>query len=490
MICTSLLLGSSLSLPVLTVQQEKQADDFLNIPFTVFPVPPESAPIEFPKSGAVSDDIQFRYIENAFYGAYTFSSHQSASEFECAQNCRSGCDFFVFDRNKKECKTKYWNKHAYVGTVFSGQVNSNFLFGAFHYNSPPRTATVAVVGVQDCIQKCTAADNCDMASFSYSQIINGVAQGVNSCDFFKFQTVQGSVIGYQSNPHGINENPNLYGRFDVIGNSGIVGIHATLLPNGNILNTARPEYERGGPNPDNYARPEVPYGEIAAVFNVTTGKTFPSIVNDNIFCHAVIQLANGDFFTAGGDDYVQGKDASRGLDYGLDVTRLYNVAKNEWKILGKMRMARWYPTALRLANGDIFIIGGVMTAQPGGIQMNIEIYREGRAENPLIENELLFANKQTLYPIAHLIPKTGQVFMWAGQGWAKLDQDAKQIAWNRAESPFIHSHYYPAGATLLALDPDNNYDADLLIFGGSRGENAVWEDEVASNRVLRIRITY
>jgi hypothetical protein len=60
-----------------------------------------------------------------------------------------------------------------------------------------------------------------------------------------------TTIGFRQNPQPLNYNPAVLGRIDVIGNSGVVCIFATLLPDGRILCGARPQYFQGGINYDN-----------------------------------------------------------------------------------------------------------------------------------------------------------------------------------------------------------------------------------------------
>ena len=68
--------------------------------------------------------------------------------------------------------------------------------------------------------------------------------GALKCNLFRFVAKVGNTIGFKNNPEPLNSNPTVKGRFDDIGNTGVVAIHQTLLPNGKILIGARPEKQR------------------------------------------------------------------------------------------------------------------------------------------------------------------------------------------------------------------------------------------------------
>jgi hypothetical protein len=441
-----------------------------------------------PASGLAAE---FAYLQGFNYPYNNFKTFTAASAAECAAACIVNCDFFVWAENV--CNLKYLNRHARAGTVFRDQTNGNFAFGAFWTNRPQSLGVVAVTGTQDCMNKCTENPNCHLASFDYEDITDSVVHGVLACEFFRFAPAAGSVLGYRINPNPINVDPTINGRFDVTGNGGVVAIHYTLLPSGKLLLTARPEYSRGGPNVDNIARPELPWGEIASVYDPETGKSIPSLIDDNLFCHSVISLEDGTFFTSGGDDYGSAGPATLGLRNGLNLQRIYYPDTNTWEYLHDMRAPRWYPTNIRLANGDIFIISGTNNGREGAYSQNsLEIYRKGRDVNPLVYIPLLQETGWGTYPIAQLIPGSGNVFMWAGQGWAILDKDTGlQIDGLVNASPYFHGQVFPAGACVLALDPDQNYKADFLLFGGSASNPGAlnFPEEITSDRVLRTTIT-
>ena len=58
-------------------------------------------------------------------------------------------------------------------------------------------------------------------------------------------------------------------------------------------------FDSGGPNTDNIARPNVPFGEIVSLFDPISGTHVPVQIDDNLFCHGAALLANGNVFQAG-----------------------------------------------------------------------------------------------------------------------------------------------------------------------------------------------
>lgn len=204
----------------------------------------------------------------------------------------------------------------------------------------------------------------------------------------------------------INYDPPKLGKFELNGNTGIVAIAATLMPNGKLLFGSRPEYQRGGPNIDNLLRPGVKFGEISALFDPVAGKHIPIPIDDNLFCHGGALLEDGKAFIAGGDDRPDlGRDpAVEGLKSGLNVMRTFDHKTNSYTIIGDMTKGRWYPTVLRVASGKVFIFGGFNIPIIGVAVPDLEIYTPGVKTNTLVASPLLKSTMKTDYPKAFLIP--------------------------------------------------------------------------------------
>ena len=448
--------------------------------------PPQFEPVPTSNAAGGPPPI-YQYIVGRDYPASTLRQFPANSREECANLCNAGCDFIVFGNGN--CQIKYLNRPSFVGSIFKNQQNANFLFGELH-NTPLPQVGVVDGNVQQCIDACNANANCHFASFYYGAVQNSQITGVRNCKMYQFPANADRTIGFRANPNPINVDPQQLGRFDVYGNTGIVALHATLMNNGKILFGARPEYNRGGPNTDTIARQEVPWGEISSLFDIASGTSVPVQIDDNLFCHTMFHLANGDIFTAGGDDYPNVGPATIGLANGLRKQRVYEQGTNRYVNYHDMQIARWYPTALRMPNGDIWVMGGASNGRAGAVaESSIEVFRQGRAPNPVYPLPVMQDNGMALYPIVRMIPGSGNVFVWVGQGWGIHDKNTMQeVQGNHRAVNNIYTNTFPAGSVVLALDPDQGYRADFLIFGGGTGYKNNYAEEVASDQVLRMTI--
>ena len=166
-----------------------------------------------------------------------------------------------------------------------------------------------------------------------------------------FDTDVNSVIGFRQNVRPLNYNPAMLGRVDVLGNSGISCEVALLLPNGIVLCTSKPEVSRIGKNWDNLYGPlegfpdpdqpngihQVHNGELASLFDPTTGLHVASPVDDNIHGHGAILAEDGTVFSFGGDDasapsgFTTG--ATGGLLPGLRRQRTFDFRSGNWSYM-------------------------------------------------------------------------------------------------------------------------------------------------------------
>ena len=74
------------------------------------------------------------------------------------------------------------------------------------------------------------------------------------------------------------------------------------------------------------------------------------------FCNGAILLADGNLFVAGGDD--GSNPPGYELQDGLKKQRLFDYNTNSWTYLQDMNKPRWYPSPVRVPNGNVFIFGG------------------------------------------------------------------------------------------------------------------------------------
>jgi hypothetical protein len=311
-----------------------------------------------------------------------------------------------------------------MSTVFKGQTSGQ-VFGHLRFANIINDAPIVTASADDCVSQCSATDACQFVV--YDETIPTAVL----CTMKFFDADPTTTIGFRQNPRPLNYNPTVLGRVDVIGNSGIVCIFANLLPDGRILCGARPEYFRGGINYDNIMAPfpdpnfpsgihDVPFGEIASIFDPLTGTHVPSPVNDNIFCHGTILNEDGTAFSAGGDDDNANSDPQNGpiagLLQGLNKMRTFDYRTGKWTYINNRMMAtRWETTLVRLANGSVVIIGGLTSGTSFLSRTSLEFYNPNLpdSDNVLLFSEVLDFTGTAGYPKAYLIPGSGDIYIFA-----------------------------------------------------------------------------
>lgn len=405
--------------------------------------------------------------------------------------CVVGCDFYTYQSNSRVCNIKYTDKAAYTGMIFTNQL-SGYLFGYLRNGGINALSTSTTTTNAACKLLCTQNPNCHFVSFDF-RTANAIA-----CTLYSFPADGQTTIGYRVNVPDPNYSPTTLGRFDRIGNSGVVTIHTNLLPNGKLLCTARPEYQRGSPNYDNLSpdpvrASKVTYGEISSVFDPATGTSFPVPIDDNIFCHGSILAEDGRIFTAGGDNGGDmGRDASAGFTNGLRNLRYFDPATNVWSLLSvQLQVTRWYPTVVRTPTGTFWIIGGLADGAGGGVQMSIERWIPGTTYTTLLSISVLTQTGTVGYPFATLIPQTNNIFLFAYNRFSVFDATTGAEVETPDPNNFVHgvrSGDYPGGYCLLPMKEDANgfVKAEGIFFGGTEAPNS---NETSIRDVARIVLT-
>jgi hypothetical protein len=128
----------------------------------------------------------------------------------------------------------------------------------------------------------------------------------------------------------------------------IVAIHAAVLPTGKVMFFSYPTY----PNRPNNAE--------AYLWDPTHPEVPPVIKNPpdkaNIWCAGQTFTADGELVVFGGNlDYELGSQTWKGLDRVFT----FNPWTETWREQPKMAHGRWYPTGVRMPNGQIPIVSGL-----------------------------------------------------------------------------------------------------------------------------------
>ncbi|EPZ32737.1 DUF1929-domain-containing protein [Rozella allomycis CSF55] len=404
------------------------------------------------------EPLEFIYKDGLDYPWNTYWNETVSTKQDCASLCQ----------------LKYTDKSSRHFTQFRDQIR--VLFGEVRFGYSLGNTTEA--SPQACLDKCKSSNECDLVAYKeYLEEFEPDMTGKIYCMKLGVPRDSDTTIGFAKNPYGLNLQPKTKGRFDVIGNSGVVAIHANLMPNGKILYSARPEVRRkdpktGQPAPNTKAvsRPSIaPFGEIATVFDPLTGTFVTAPVDENTFCNGALLAADGSVFYSGGDP---GGDISRAPGYdlqdGLKKQRYFNYKTGQWTYIHDMVYPRWYPSPIRLVDGTIFSFGGSTNGADGIPQPNMDITKPGVNVNTAVPSPLILETGTANYPYVHLIPFTGHVFVFAYQHWAIVDKNTGlEIERQVQLTEGIRGGDYVTGATLLPLEPEKNYEAEFVIFGGA-----------------------
>ncbi len=224
----------------------------------------------------------------------------------------------------------------------------------------------------------------------------------------------------------------------------------------------------------------------AALYNLDTDKVTPLNMQSNSFCAGGTFLRNGTLLSVGGNPVVE--DLTSAADFGdmngLQSIRIFepcnaghveNCSIVEYHDRIRMASSRWYTTAIRLSDGSAMIIGG---STRGGWINNattnnptVEFYPpkniHGSKGLPIHMAFLVDTLNANLFPIAFVL-SDGKVFIAANRDSMVYDW----ITNTERRLPRFPGGLrvtYPMSGTglLLPLHPENNYEPEMLICGGS-----------------------
>ncbi|MDQ3293199.1 MAG: DUF1929 domain-containing protein, partial [Actinomycetota bacterium] len=175
------------------------------------------------------------------------------------------------------------------------------------------------------------------------------------------------------------------------------------------------------------------------------------VVNDgDLFCSALLQLADGRIIAVGGTDYYAEPyfGEVNGTNYGvielegLRAARIFDPYSNTWRQSGSMAYGRWYPSLITLPSGDLFVASGVgklikpiyaeRPLDSGRNAVQTETYSLATGDwtlNPATANRSL-----PLYPRLHLLPNGHVYYDAGGQVFNPAGQAYDEAFWNIAAS--------------------------------------------------------
>src|SRR3954447_6917818 len=218
----------------------------------------------------------------------------------------------------------------------------------------------------------------------------------------------------------------------------------------------------GGANPDGYDNQALFPPPLSSTETYNDGALFCS---DNKF------LADGRVISLGGTAYYTdpGVDGPDGSNYGVSEleglrnSRLFDPrpGSGTWTQSGAMHYGRWYPTAITLGDGSIFVASGVTKllkpAYPDHPQDSGTNVTETETYDPVkgkwALNPASASRSLPLFPRLHLLPDGKVLYVAAGQSFNPAGQSYDEAFWNQA----------------AVYDPAKQSWADLGIPGAEAG---------------------
>ncbi|KAF9352092.1 hypothetical protein BGX26_010019 [Mortierella sp. AD094] len=257
------------------------------------------------------------------------------------------------------------------------------------------------------------------------------------------------------------------GQWDLVGVSGVSAMHGTLIPNTNkmvFLEKVKKSSNARLPEDNTKYSWSVEYDIEEGIFR-------PLHTTTNMFCSAGGYRPDGTIVSLGG------AEAQANIDGGWNSLRFLSACNAtsstcDWDIRDdiKLKTGRWYPTVEALADGRLFIIGGStqgasMNSEEIGVH-SWELYPP-LPSNPTHFDFLVETLPYNLYPMVHLLPD-GNIFIFDNTRAIVFSTKTWSIIKNLPDLPGPPRNYpLSGGSLLLPIRPENNYEAEVLICGGS-----------------------
>jgi galactose oxidase-like protein len=164
-----------------------------------------------------------------------------------------------------------------------------------------------------------------------------------------------------------------------------------------------------------------------------------------LFCSDLVFLANGDILVPGGTHYYEephlpGSQLGVSELEGLRDTRIFDPVTDTWSQAGRMHFGRWYPSLVTLANGDVFVAGGVTKllkpVYPSHPLDSLDNVAETETFDPntgqWTQNPASANKSLPLFPRLHLLPDGNVYYDAAGQVFNPFGQSIYEPLWNEA----------------------------------------------------------
>ncbi|KAF7310082.1 hypothetical protein MIND_00381500 [Mycena indigotica] len=224
-----------------------------------------------------------------------------------------------------------------------------------------------------------------------------------------------------------------------------------------------------------------------ALYDLTTNVVTPIQVNSDTFCASGATLSNGSTVSVGGNwipTLSQGVNGYQGLRIFEPCTSPSGVGCTLYDDPSTLHLtaARWYPSAIRIYDGSLFIAGGSLNFSLFYNEFPENSYeffppRDGGVVRP--SPFLVRAGKTNMFPRIFSLTD-GTIFMVAGNQSIIYNVDTKK----ETRLPDIPngvkvSNPFDGSAQLLPLSPPN-YIPEVLVCGGSDTDERIAPPELSS----------
>ncbi|MFN7920475.1 MAG: galactose oxidase-like domain-containing protein [Bryobacteraceae bacterium] len=254
------------------------------------------------------------------------------------------------------------------------------------------------------------------------------------------------------------------GECKVAFRAGLAAIHSAVLHTGELFvfgfdHTETDHHVMG---------PEIP---MSALCGADDGPE-ANPVTPHVFCSGHTFLPDGKLVVAGG------------LENHIKVVSTFDPATRTWTRIAQMDRGRWYPTCVSLPGGRVLIIGG--SIEPGGepypINNSLQMLHPeglgGPTPIPLPFSRHFAAGEGFIdtYPLAYLLPN-GRVLIHSR--FATRFYDPFTDTWDatdlRTQWPHLRTYPGQGAGVLLALRPQEDYRARVMLIGGAGDDsNRLW----------------
>lgn len=165
----------------------------------------------------------------------------------------------------------------------------------------------------------------------------------------------------------------------------VVPIHSILLADGRVMT-----FDGQGDT-----RSQVGAYTVVDLWNPSTNTHTPADnTSTTLFCAGETQLADGRVFSAGG---------TAPVNRGVKDTNVFNLNSNLWAVGQPMQYARWYPSVVNAANGEVLVVAG--TDENFNVVKQPEVWQADGSYRTLTNVNVSL----DYYPRVHLAPD-GRVF--------------------------------------------------------------------------------